>query len=102
MGTYKKGKSNEAVRLGLPLLKAQYGAGEIEYYPLGKYIVIQPNVCGGRPTVLKTRITAEGILGALSRGDSMRLVAKDFQIPVAAVKEAVALADQYDYEQSYA
>lgn len=102
MGTHKKGKSCEAVRLGLPLMKKMYGDVEVEYYPLGKYIVVQPGVCGGRPTVLNRRITAEGILGALARGDSIQQVARGFQIPAAAVKEAVALADKYDYQKSYA
>lgn len=102
MGTRGKGKSNEAVRLGLPLLKRIYGDVEVEYYPLGKYIVIQPQVCGGRPTVLNRRITAEGIMSLVSAGYSVRQVAKRFQIPEAAVKEAIALAEQYDYERSYA
>ena len=102
MGTRGKGKTNEAARLGLTLQKRVFGDVEVEYYPLGKYIVIQPQVCGGRPTVLNRRITAEGIMDLLSAGYSMRQVAKDFQIPLAAVKEAKALADHYVYEQSYA
>lgn len=102
MGTRGKGKSNEAARLGLPLLKRIYGGEEVEYYPLGKFIVIQPGVCGGRPTVLNTRIGARDILGALERGDKPKQIAEDFCISVQAIREAVALAGQYDYEQSYA
>ncbi len=102
MGTHKKGQSCEAVRLGLPLLTKMYGDVEVEYYPLGKYIVIQPGVCGGRPTVLNTRIGGRDILGALERGDKPKQIAEDFRIPMAAIREAVALAAQYDYEQSYA
>ena len=102
MDTHKKGKSCEAVRLGLPLLKKMYGDVEVEYYPLGKYIVIQPQCCGGRPTVLNTRITAEGIMDLLSNGYSIRQVATRFGLPVAAIKEAAVLADQYDYGQSFA
>ncbi|MBI1762916.1 MAG: DUF433 domain-containing protein [Acidobacteria bacterium] len=102
MGTHKKGKSSEAVRLGLPLLKRVYDGEEIEYYPLGKYIVIQPQCCGGRPTVLNTRITAEGIMDLLSAGYSVWQVATRFGLPLAAIKEAAALAQQYDYAQSFA
>jgi hypothetical protein len=42
----KSSKKNAAERLGLPLLKKIYGDVEVEYYPLGKYIVIQPQVGG--------------------------------------------------------
>ena len=86
----------------LPLIKERVGEIEIEYYPLGRYIAIQPQVCGGRPTVKNTRITAEGILGALKRGDSPEKVAEDFRIPLDAIAEAVALAEHYDYRKSYA
>ncbi len=102
MGTRDKGKSNKAVQLGLPLMKRVYGGEEIEFYPLGKYIVIQPGVCGGRPTVINRRIGGRDIIGALARGDKPKQIAEDFRIPLAALREAVALAEQYDYEQSYA
>lgn len=77
--------------------------GEVlEYAPLGRYIVAEPNLCGGRPVVKNTRVDARHIIGALRRGESIEQVAEAFRIPVAAVKEAVALADKYDYERSYA
>lgn len=94
-------RKTKKCKLDLPLIKEWVGDTEIEYYPLGKYITIQPQVCGGRPTVKNTRITAEGILGALKRGDSPQQVAEDFRIPMDAIEEAVALAEQYDYKQSY-
>lgn len=102
MGTHKKGKSCNAARLGLPLMKRVYDGEEIEYYPLGKYIVIQPGVCGGRPTIINRRIGGNDIMGALARGDSPKQIAEGFQIPLQAVREAVKLAEVYDYEQSYA
>lgn len=75
---------------------------EIEYYPLGQYVVAQPDVCGGRPTIKNTRIDARAILGALRRGDSPDQIAAAFRIPAEAITEAVELANQYDFERSYA
>lgn len=75
---------------------------EIEYYSLGKYVVAQPDVCGGRPTIKNTRIDARAIIGALRRGDSPDQIATAFRIPVEAITEAVELSNQYDYERSYA
>lgn len=88
--------------LDLPLLKERVGETEIAYYPLGKHLAVMPGVCGGRPTVKFTRIDARAIIGALQRGDSPELIADDFDIPLGAIDEAVQLAEQYDYEKSYA
>jgi uncharacterized protein (DUF433 family) len=73
-----------------------------EYYPLGKYIVAAPGVCGGRPTIKYHRLDARHIIGFLERGDSPALIARNYRIPVAAVREAIDLASLYDYEESYA
>jgi uncharacterized protein (DUF433 family) len=73
-----------------------------EYYPLGKYIVAAPGVCGGRLTIKYHRLDALHIIGFLERGDSPELIARNYRIPVAAVNEAVELALLYDYEESYA
>jgi len=72
-----------------------------EYYPLGKYIVAAPGVCGGRPTIKYHRLDAMHIIGFLERGDSPELIARNYHIPVAAVHETVKLASVYDYEESY-
>jgi uncharacterized protein (DUF433 family) len=72
------------------------------YYPLGKYIVAAPGVCGGRPTIKYHRLDALHIIGFLKRGDSPKQIARNYRIPVAAVHEAVELASLYDYEESYA
>jgi uncharacterized protein (DUF433 family) len=73
-----------------------------EYYPLGKHVVAAPGVCGGRPTIKYTRIDARHVIGSLKAGESPKDIARDYRIPLAAIKEAVALAREYDYEQSYA
>ena len=72
-----------------------------EYYPLGKYIVAAPGVCGGRPTIKYHRLDALHIIGFLERGDTPQQIARNYRIPVAAVHEAVELASLYDYEESY-
>jgi len=63
---------------------------------------VQPLVCGGRPTIKHTRIDARAITGGIARGDSPELLAEIYRIPLAAVQEALALAEVYDYERSYA
>lgn len=73
-----------------------------EYYPLGKYIVAAPGVCGGRPTIKYHRLDVRHIIGFLERGDSPKQIARNYRISIAAVREAVELALLYDYEESYA
>ena len=100
MKTEAKGKPSAAT---LPPLVSEEVNGVIQqYYPLGKYVVIQPQVCGGRPTIKYTRIDTRAIIGALRRGDGADLIAEIYRIPLAAVTEAVQLAEVYDYERSYA
>jgi uncharacterized protein (DUF433 family) len=72
-----------------------------EYYPLGKCIVAAPGVCGGRPTIKYHRLDAMHIIGFSERGDSPKQIARNYRIPLAAVREAVELASVYDYEESY-
>lgn len=85
----------------IPLVMEEVNGVIQHYYPLGEYVVAQPQVCDGRPTIKYTRIDARHILGALQRGEAAELIADDYQIPVAAVHEAVKLAEIYDYERSY-
>lgn len=41
-------------------------------------IIIDPNVCNGRPTLEGTRITAQTVLEFLSAGDSIEDVLEEF------------------------
>jgi uncharacterized protein (DUF433 family) len=67
--------------------------GEIyEYYPVGRHIVVAPGVCGGRPTFKYTRIDVRHALGLLAAGRSIERIAEGYKIPIAAVREALALA----------
>lgn len=79
-----------------------YGGKPYSYYPLGKYVVAAPGVCGGRPTIKYTRLDARHVAGWLRRGDSPQEIARNHKIPVEAVQEVVELASLYDYEVRYA
>ena len=83
-------------------LESEIYGGEIyEYLPLGKYIVASPRVCGGRPTIKYHRLDARHIIGYLKQGTSIEYLAKNFDIPVEAVQEVIALQDDIDYEARY-
>jgi uncharacterized protein (DUF433 family) len=67
--------------------------GEIyEYVPLGEHVVAASGVCGGRPTFKYTRIEAAGALNLLAAGYAIDQIARRFEIPDAAVTEAIRLA----------
>jgi uncharacterized protein (DUF433 family) len=46
-----------------------------QYYPLGQYVVVAPDVCGGRPTFKYTRIDVGHALGLLAAGRTVEQVA---------------------------
>ncbi len=97
----KKVKQRTAVQLP-PLVQEEINGEVIEYYPLGEYVVIQPGVQGGMPTIKNTRITAGVLAGWVEQGQSPRQVAREYRLPLAAVEEALALAARYDYDRRYA
>lgn len=70
------------------------GGEPYDYYPLGKYVVVAPGVCGGRPTFKHTRIEVEVVLDLLAAGESMDHLAENFQgrVSKAAIEEALKLA----------
>ena len=68
------------------------GSEPYEYYPVGRHIVVAPGVCGGRPTFKYTRIDVRHALRLLAAGRAIDQVAQGYQIPVAAVREALTLA----------
>jgi uncharacterized protein (DUF433 family) len=93
-------KSSKSKRL----LREMVGGEPYEYYKLGRYIVSAPGVCGGRPTFKYTRIDVRHALSLVSAGWPVEMVAKDFDLPVQAVKEAVKVASKAldKYEGAYA
>ena len=68
------------------------GGESYEYYPVGRYIVVAPGVCGGRPTFKYTRIDVRHALGLLAAGKTVERVAQAYSIPIKAVQEALSLA----------
>ena len=64
----------------------------VGFVVVGRHIVIAPGVCGGRPTFKYTRIDVRHALRLLAGGRAIERVAKGYEIPVAAVKEALTLA----------
>lgn len=95
-------KNNPAAVETPQLVREMYGGEVYEYHPLGKYIVAAPGVCGGRPTVKYHRLDARYIIGDLKLGETLEYIAANYQIPVAAVYEAIELQSQFDDEESYA
>ncbi|MGH7960719.1 MAG: DUF433 domain-containing protein [Candidatus Binatia bacterium] len=73
------------------LVREIVGGEPYEYYPLGHYIVLAPGVCGGRPTFKYTRIDVRHALSLLAAGRTVERVAQSYHIPVAGVREALAL-----------
>jgi len=72
-----------------------YGGEPYAYYALGKYVVVAPGVCGGRPTFKYTRIEAAFILDLLAGGWTIRRVINFYKRPEIsepAIREALRLA----------
>jgi uncharacterized protein (DUF433 family) len=78
------------------LVREMHGGEEYAYYPLGKYIVSCPEVCGGRPTFKYTRLEVAGVLNWLSGGNSIEEFLADHRGRVSreAILEAFDLGGQ--------
>lgn len=79
------------------LVQEMYGGELYEYYPLGKYIVSAPDVCGGRPTFKYTRLEVSTVLAAIASGETIEQVVRAYalsRLTPEAVREAIHLADQ--------
>lgn len=78
----------------MPKLMTEMIEGEsYQYYPLGKYVVRAPGVCGGRPTFKYTRIEITGTLDRLAAGESIDQIVAGYhgRIPKEAITEAIRL-----------
>jgi len=79
------------------LVQEMVGGELYEYYPLGKYIVRAPGVCGGRPTFKYTRLEPSMILAQLSLGRTVEDLLRSYdgsKISAEAIYEAIYLAYQ--------
>ena len=77
------------------LVVEMYGGEPYEYYPLGKYVVAAPGVCGGRPTFKYTRIEAAFILDLMRSGWTLAELEQEYaesNLTIAAIQEAMLLA----------
>lgn len=79
-------------KIGKQLIHEVVGGEPYAYYPIGRHVVVAPGVCGGRPTFKYTRIDVRHALGLLAGGRTVERVAQGYNIPLAAVQEALALA----------
>ena len=55
----------------MDLVREVCGGEPYEYYPLGRYVVAAPGVCGGRPTFKYTRLELAVVLDRLAGGESV-------------------------------
>ncbi|MEZ4707151.1 MAG: DUF433 domain-containing protein [Caldilineaceae bacterium] len=85
------------------LVQEMYGGELYEYYPLGKYVVAAPGICGGRPTFKYTRIEPGIILAQLSLGRTIDELVQAYalsNLSAEAIQEAILLAS-YALAQSF-
>jgi len=57
-----------------------------------RFVVFDPEVCGGKPVIKGTRVTVEVVLESLAEGWSVEEVAEEFKIPKEAVLEVLKYA----------
>src|SRR5574341_1818435 len=79
------------------LVREMYGGEVYEYFPLGKYVVAAPGICGGRPTFKYTRLEVSMILALLATGKSVEQIVRDYadsKLTSSAIKEAIRIADK--------
>jgi uncharacterized protein (DUF433 family) len=69
---------------------------------LGRFIVADPSVCHGQPTIRGTRILVKGILEQVAEGMPWDEIIRDWdgKVEREAIAEAVALASRAFLEQS--
>lgn len=79
------------------LVREMYGGEPYEHYPLGKYVVSAPGICGGRPTFKYTRLEVSTILALIASGETVEQVVHAYSLShltPEAMQEAIHLADQ--------
>ena len=75
------------------LVKESKAGSDYEYYPVGRFVVMAPGVCGGRPTFKGTRVEVQTILDCLRAGRHISDILESYPgVSRAAVQEAIRLA----------
>jgi uncharacterized protein (DUF433 family) len=79
-----------------PKLVRETRAGHTyEYYPVGRFLVIAPGVCGSRLTFKGTRVEVETVLDCLRVGRSIKDILASYpSVTRAGVQEAIRLASK--------
>ena len=78
---------------GRKLIRKLHAGHQYEYYPLGRYVVIAPGVCGDRPTFKGTRVEVQTVLDCLRNGRSIEDILLSYPtVSRPAVQEAIQLA----------
>lgn len=75
------------------LVTETVGGESYQYYPLGRYVVRAPGVCGGRPTFKYTRIEITGTLERLAAGETIDQIVAGYRGRVSheAIVEAIGV-----------
>lgn len=55
---------------------------------------MNPKICHGKPVISGTRVLVSTVLGALAGGDSIAMVAEDYEITPEQIAAALAFAAQ--------
>src|SRR2546423_8008918 len=77
----------------LKLIREGKAADLYEYYPLGRFVVIAPGICGSRPTFKGTRVEVQTVLDCLRQGRSIQDIVQSYpSVSRPAVREAIRLA----------
>ncbi len=64
-------------------------------------IVIDPNVCHGKPIIRDTRTPVTVVLGALAGGDTFEDIQKEYGITADDIRACVAFASEEVNRQTY-
>lgn len=95
-----KSESARSTQRNRKVIEKGAGGDTYEYYPLGKYVVMAPGVCGGRPTFKGTRVEVRVVLHLLRCGSNIADILQNYpRVSKAAVEEAIALATQAFQDQ---
>lgn len=79
------------------LIHETFGDASYDYYPIGKYVVAAPGVCGGRPTFKYTRLEVAGVLDLLAAGWTIERLIHEYaqsHLTPEAITEAVRIAKE--------
>src|SRR6266566_2720543 len=88
-----KGNGIRVAGQALKLIRKRSAGDLYEYYPLGRFVVIAPGVCGSRPTFKGTRVEVQTILDWLRTGRTIEDILTGYpSVSRAAVQEAIRLA----------